>query len=51
MKEIEIELPDELYERAIKIAEKLNITFDELCNLAIEEYLAEHDSEEITNNL
>ena len=50
MKKVIIEMPDELYERALKMAEKLNITFDELCSLAVEDYLAKRD-EEMPNSL
>ncbi len=45
MKEIVIEMPDELYEKAMKWAEKLNISFDEFCAKGIRK-LAEEQLEE-----
>jgi len=40
--EIEIEIPDEIYKRAIKLAEKLNISFDEVCAQGVRKLAEEH---------
>ena len=42
MKEIEIEIPDELYKTALKLAEKLNVSFDEICSEGVRKLAAEH---------
>ncbi|MBC7899729.1 MAG: hypothetical protein H7070_06710 [Saprospiraceae bacterium] len=41
MKTFEIEIPDEIYNRAIKHAEMMNITFDEFCCLSVEYFFAQ----------
>ncbi len=49
MKKIIIDIPIEIYERALKLAEKMNISFDELCEQGVrklaEEYLEDKENE------
>lgn len=47
MKTITIEMPDELYEKALKMAETMNITFDKLCELAIIELAKKYEAGEL----
>jgi len=42
MKEIEIEMPKKIYEKAVKLAEKLNLSFDELCERGVRRLAEEH---------
>jgi hypothetical protein len=49
MQEVIIEIPDELYEKAIKMAEKLNISFDEFCAKGVKEIAEEHLNEDKEN--
>lgn len=39
-------MPDDLYEKALKMAEKMNITFDKLCELAIIELAKKYEADE-----
>ncbi len=46
MKKVVINIPDKLYEKTVTIAEKLNITFDELCAIGVKRLAEEHLKEE-----
>ena len=46
-----ISVPDELFERADRIAERLSISRSELYSTAVAEYLAKHRAEDVTAKL
>ena len=39
MKKFIIDVPDEIYERAVKMAENLNISLNEFFEISVEKYL------------
>lgn len=49
MEEIVIEIPDAIYKKSVELAEKLNVSFDELCSLGVKILAEEHLREENEN--